>query len=451
MLRRHTESAAAEPGAGAIDAGAAAGPALDPLTGLLAREELVEVLREWYKRAEHDNKRFAVLFIRLDDMRDLNDLYGPDDAELALRTAADRLRAALGDELPLGRWAGAELCLAWPDVSTPDGVQRIARELIALLAEPVQLSTTNLPLRCRIGASLFDAAYESQRAMVADAHDALVDAAERSDREPEVRDESTRNRLMLHVDRARLEDALTRSEFRLVWQPIVSLGDRSAIGVEALLRWEDSRSGTHLVPPGEFLALLERTGMIVEVGAWVLHEACRQVKVWNDQRQGQAPLLASVNLGGRQIQDPGFAERVVDALETSGLPPELLCLDLTDAALAVAGHDTWGLVRPLKMLGVQLALDGLGTGSTAIEYLRELQLDMVRIDRLFIADIATSPDDQTIVRALLQLGSGLGLRSVAQGVETEEQVMALLEMGCDLAQGYLFGRPMLAEELGVPS
>jgi len=460
MLRRRADPERQEPAAGGHLQPAPGdpdapdlppSPATDELTGALTRDEWLGVARDMYKKAEHDNQRFAVMFLRLDGMRDIHDLFGPEDGDLALCTAVERLTEALGDAVPLGRWGGAEFALVWPQVSTTEAVMKIGAELQGLLAQPAQLSDSVQPLRSILGAALFDPAYDGARNLIDDAHDALVEAAGRRDRSPVVRDESTRNRLTLRVDRARLENALRRSEFRLAWQPIVSLDDRHAVGVEALLRWEDPRSGTHLIPPSEFLPALERTGMIVETGAWVLSEACRQIKAWNDARGKKPPLWVTVNLGGRQIEDPGFAERVVDALEGAGLPPELLCLDITDTSLEVVGHEAWGLLRPLKMLGVQLALDGIGAGAASVEYLRELQLDLVRIDRLFIADLATSPEDRLITKALIGLSHGLGLRSVALGVETEDQAGALAEMGCELAQGVLFARPPLAEELGVPS
>lgn len=451
MLRRRSEESGSAGGGtpDQSDADAPPPPATDELTGALQRSEWLEVARAMYRRSEHSNERFAVVFIRLEGIRDLNDLFGPEDADLAVQTAAHRLAAALGDQVPLGRWAGTELCLLWPSISTVEAVTRVSEELMRVLAEPAHLATSVQPLRCRIGAALFDPAYQSSRALVDDAHDALVEAAARTDKAPVARDESTRNRLTLRVDPTRLQEALTRNEFRIVWQPIVALADRSVVGVEALLRWEDSRAGTHLLPSAEFLPMLERTGMIVEVGEWVAHEACRQVKAWNDQRSGP-PLFISVNLAGAQIEDATFAQRIVGALEDTGLPPELLNLDITESCLAAAGASTWDLLRPLKMLGVQLTLDGLGTGATAVAYLRELQLDMARINRVFIADLVTSPDDQTITSALIGLVHALGVRTLAQGIETEEQAAALLDMGCELAQGFLFGKPMLAEELGVP-
>lgn len=427
------------------------GPQLDPLTGLLERNEWLDIARTAYRRAEHDNQRFAAFFIRLEGMSDLNDLFGPEDADQALQVAATRLISALGDQVPIGRWAGAEICLLWPAVSTVDAATRVAMELASLLAEPAQLASSVQPLICRVGGTLFDLGFQGSRPMIDDAHDALVEAASRSDRTPVVRDESTRNRLTTRADPGRLQEALERHEFRVVWQPIVSLETNKAIGFEALLRWEDTRAGTHLVPASEFLPLLERTGMIVEVGNWVVAEACRQVKEWNDLRPGAEPLLASVNLGGRQIEDPRFAENVVQALDLTGLPPELLCLDITDWCLATAGMATWGYVRPLKMVGVKLALDGLGAGVSALEYLRELQVDMVRIDSVFVSDISTSPDDRKITASLISLAHDLGLTAVAQGVENQDSANVLVELGCDLAQGFSFGKPALAEEIGVPS
>jgi diguanylate cyclase (GGDEF)-like protein len=448
MLRRRAEEAG--PATDGLEVEEEAGPATDPLTGALERGEWLEIVRAMHKRAEHDNQRFAVFFVRLDGLDDLNDLFGPEDADLALQTIAERLQRALGDQVPVARWAGAEFGLAWPGVTTVEAGARVCTELATMLAEPAQLATSTQALRTRIGGALYDPAYAGSRAMVDDAHAALVEAAARSDRTPVVRDESTRNRLTLRVDPARLQEALTRSEYRLVWQPVVDLATGNTVGVEALLRWEDSRSGTHLIPAPEFLPMLERTGFIVEVGAWVVREASAQVRAWNEQRAGRDPLFVSVNLGGRQIEDPAFAERVVRALDETGLAPELLCLDITDTCLAVAGTDTWTYLRPLKMLGVQLALNGLGVGATAVSYLRELQLDLVRIDQTFLNDIVTSPDDQTITGALLSMVHGLGLRAVAQGIESPDQANTLSAMGCDLAQGNHFGKPLLANELGVP-
>jgi EAL domain-containing protein (putative c-di-GMP-specific phosphodiesterase class I) len=256
---------------------------------------------------------------------------------------------------------------------------------------------------------------------------------------PELDDRAVR-RLELQED---LRAAIAKGEFRLLYQPIVSLYDGTTGGVEALIRWE--RPGVGLVSPVEFISVAEETGLIIEMGAWVLGEACRTVVAFDDRCL--QPLRVSVNLSARQLMEDSLLGSVSTALSSSGLAPERLTLEITESVLLADALATVERLEALRRLGVKVAIDDFGTGYSSLGYLRRLPLDSVKIDRTFIERLADDPRQAALVRSIVELCRSLELETVAEGVETESQARRLLELGCEMAQGFHLGRPMPIEEV----
>ncbi len=276
----------------------------------------------------------------------------------------------------------------------------------------------------------------------------MIEARELGNRAVVSRDEATRNRMDIRITEDSIFKAVENNEFRLLYQPIVVIETGSIVGFEALLRWLDPTASAKFVPPSAFLPILEKTGHIIKVGEWVVNEAVRQCKHWNDRVSADRdPFFVSVNLGARQMAETRFSDTVANALDNSGLPPELLTLDITPEALKYNRQATWGELRDLKFKGVRLALDDFGVGESTISYLREIQVDLLRLHGTFIAGLGTTPEDEAIVKHLIGLGLDLGILSLAEQVESQGQSTKLRELGCALAQGFHYGRPELPTDI----
>ena len=246
-------------------------------------------------------------------------------------------------------------------------------------------------------------------------------------------------RLILETD---LRGAIAAGHLRAYFQPKVRLGDQALVGAEALMRWFHPERG--LIPPDQFIPVAEASHLIITLGDWMLAEVCRQLAAW--RRQGWPPLVVAVNLAARHFRQPGLADRIRGLLEVHGLSPHILELELTESTLLELGAQTEDTLRSLKQLGVGLAIDDFGTGYSSLSYLKRLPLTALKIDRGFVRDLAIDPDDRALVATIVAIGHQMNMVVVAEGVETEDQRHFLLEQGCDLAQGYLFGRPMPVEE-----
>jgi EAL domain-containing protein (putative c-di-GMP-specific phosphodiesterase class I) len=242
-----------------------------------------------------------------------------------------------------------------------------------------------------------------------------------------------------------LHRALERHELRLFYQPVVAIKDSRAIGVEALLRWDHPEHG--LVAPNRFIPVAEESGLIIPIGAWVLHEACRQLCMWHAEGVGGPHGAVEVNLSARQIDHPEIITTVERILDDTGLPPALLTLEITESALMTDAASALRVLRALKELGVTLAIDDFGTGYSSLSHLQRFPLDILKIDKSFVDELGVDRGGAEIVAAVVRLAHALGLQVIAEGVETERQLEALARLDCDFAQGYLFSRPMPAHEL----
>jgi diguanylate cyclase (GGDEF)-like protein len=422
----------------------------DLLTGLPTRA----VLHDWLKQASAASRptstRVILAFLDLDSLRDVNDSFGPDAGDFVLRSAGERLTSLGWQGTQVLRWGGAELGVVVPGVASVDAPDQIAKALLETIGAPYTLGNQQVTIACHAGLAIASDAYATVGELVRDAHQALVSARDGGPGVYVVHDETKRGRYTTRIDEARLYSALENHEFLLHWQPIVRAGSHELFGAEGLLRWQaPGATNTGVMYPHDFLPLLEKSGLIVPVGRWVIEETCRQALAWSASHPSAPALFVTCNVGAHQLAMPDFDESVLQILASSGMPPERLCLDITEEALRYNGASTWTALRRLKDVGVKLGLGNFGTGSASLAAMRDMRLDLVRIDRVFVQELAMSHEDQTIIRHVANLAHDLGMIAIVEGVETEEEAAVLSTLGVDLAQGFLFGRPDTAEHIDL--
>ncbi len=425
----------------------------DPLTGLPNRVLLAERMHEASQAAEGETGKCAVLFLDLDRFKNVNDSLGHGAGDELLRQVSARLSACARPGDTVARFGGDEFILFLPRVSGKEEALTVAGQVRDVLAAPLELGSYRTYTSASIGISLGDCPGESSDELLRNADMAMYHAkAGGSGTHLAVFDSSMHRAV---VERLRLETdlraALERGELGLFFQPIVSLETGAVVGAEALARWEHPVHGR--VPPDRFISLAEDTGLIGALGAWVLNEAARQIACWRGELPGAAQLEVSVNLSARQLREPGLVDAVAATLHDHGLPPGALKLELTESSLVQDPAAAAVVLRALKKREVQVYLDDFGTGYSSLSSLHRLPLDALKIDRSFVAGLdggsTGAHKGAEIVRTIVALARSLGVRVVAEGVETREQLAALHALGCDFAQGYLIGRPVPAEQFEV--
>jgi diguanylate cyclase (GGDEF)-like protein/PAS domain S-box-containing protein len=412
----------------------------DPLTGLPNRAMFVERLEQAIGRRRYHARGAAVVYLDLDDFKIVNDSLGHVEGDNLLRQVAARLGEAVRPGDTAARLGGDEFALLLDDVDE-DGAVAVGSRALAALNQPFELTEHAVRIGATVGIAL-SASTSPDAVDMLRAADIAMYSAKASGKgrvrvfEPSMRHEVAQ-RLRLGVD---IRGAVERGEFVLHYQPIVDLAGGEVVGLEALLRWVHPELG--LVPPAEFIPLAESTGVIIALGEFVLREACRQARAWQRARPGLPPLAMSVNLSGVQLQHPGLVAAVSLALEDAELAPGLLTLEVTESVLAHETDDMVRRLRQLKGLGLRIAIDDFGTGLSSLAYLRRFPVDTIKIDRSFVDGIASDPTELALVRAMVRLAHSLKMQAVAEGVEFEAQAKRLTRLGCDLAQGYHFARPM---------
>jgi diguanylate cyclase (GGDEF)-like protein/PAS domain S-box-containing protein len=398
----------------------------DALTGLLSRTAFLDAVDERLEQGQA-----AVLFLDLDGFKSVNDTEGHAAGDQLLRRSAQTIAAALGPRDLAARLGGDEFAVLAATVDEVE-VTALADRLVRVLG-----SGLASPLGARVGASIgvtIEGAPDGggAAALVRDADLAMYEAKKRGGRTWVVFEPAMRERVLA---RTRLQAALGRAieegALRLEVQPVVALRDGTRVGFEALVRWQDAG---RLRRPGDFVPLAEETGLVVPLGTWVLRTALAWLATWPDDGTGVA-----VNVAGKQVADPGFADLVRSELAASGVEPGRLTLEITERTAVEDLARAGAALQPLRALGVHVALDDFGTGFSSLGYLAGLPVDELKIDRRFVAGLGLRAEDEALVRAVLALAADLGLRVVAEGVETQEQAAMLLENGCQMAQGLLYG------------
>lgn len=418
----------------------------DALTGLPNRVLLLDRLHgaiESHRRfPEH---RFAVLFLDLDRFKFINDCLGHNAGDQFLMEIAQRLQAVVRAVDTVARLGGDEFIILLDQLADFHYVSQIARRVLESLATPFVIHGQELATTASIGIALSDIGYEHPEHLLRDADIAMYRAKAQGKARYEFFNAAMRERMLerlaLETD---LRYALERGEFELHFQPIVSFSTGRVVCLEVLLRWRHPRWG--LLPPADFIPLLEESGLITGIGAWVIRSACTQTRAW--QKAGFRDLEIAVNLSPRQFLQADLVEAVTVALRDSQLAPECLVLEITESLLMQDVESTIATLRSLDALGVRLAIDDFGTGYSSLSYLKRFPIDQLKIDRSFVRDITTDPDDAAIVEAVIALARSLRLQVVAEGVETAAQHEFLGRSGCDDFQGYYFSTPLPAAELG---
>jgi diguanylate cyclase (GGDEF)-like protein len=412
----------------------------DPLTGLPNRSLLMDRLNHWAARAERDRSSAAVLFVDLDNFKVINDALGHDQGDRLLRAAADRLRAELRPSDTIARVGGDEFVVFCEDVTSEHDALAMVDRLVHALDAPFDLAGQSQHATASVGIAFGDSSAEPE-VLIRNADAAMYRAKERGRARFELFDDEMRRRSVSWLEtESELRRALANGELHNLYQPIVSPRGGEIVGFEALVRWRHPERG--IVSPADFIPVAEQSGLIVPLGQAVLERACAEAVGWNEDREGREPLRVAVNFSPRQLSHPSAIDTVVEALERSGLEPDLLCVEITESALVEDAASTLATLNRLKEIGVRLALDDFGTGYSSLTYVRRFPIDTLKIDRSFIDGIVGSTEDEAIVTAVLSMGRALGVHVVAEGVETEEQAARLRTLGCRLAQGYLFSRPI---------
>ncbi|HEU4889553.1 MAG TPA: EAL domain-containing protein [Thermoanaerobaculia bacterium] len=413
----------------------------DALTGLPNRLLFRDRLTIALAHAKRQQTPLAVMFLDLDRFKLVNDTLGHSLGDDLLRVIASRLRSVLREGDTIARMGGDEFTVLLGDLKTADDAAKTAQKLLETVAHPAAVEGHELYITTSIGIALFPSDGDNAETLLKSADTAMYRAkdAGRNSYRLCTRAMNSRAAERLSVENA-LRRALEREELVLYYQPLVRLETAETMGMEALLRW--NRPGHGIVPPATFIGIAEETRMIIPIGEWVLREACRQAKLW---QQGEYPSMRiSVNLSPRQFQQNDLRDVVVRALEDHQLAPSSLELEITEGTAMFQTDRTIATLAELRELGVRIALDDFGTGHSALSYLRQFPIDRVKIDREFIQEIDTSRSNRAIVSAIVAMAHGLDLAVTAEGVETEAQVAFLREQQCEEVQGYLFGRPAAA-------
>jgi diguanylate cyclase (GGDEF)-like protein/PAS domain S-box-containing protein len=415
----------------------------DSLTGLPNRHLFHDRLLKTVAHARRSGAPMAVLFIDLDRFKLVNDTQGHSAGDKLLKEAAARLSQCVRSGDTVGRFGGDEFGAIVSDLAKPGDAGVVAQKVLDALAQPFKLDAYDTYVSASIGITLFPADGDNPESLVMNADTAMYRAKEQGRNTYQYFTREMNERALARVRmEAALRRAIDHKEFLLHYQPKVNLQTRLICGFEALLRWQHPDKG--LVLPGEFVSVLEDTGLIVTVGEWVLREVCEQIQAW--QRAGLAVTPVTVNVSARQFQQKDFESIVRRILREAGLDPSLVQFELTESLLMSDPEGAARTLRGLKDSGVKISVDDFGTGYSSLAYLKRFPIDALKIDHSFIRDITTDPEDAMITLAIIGLAHSLRLKVVAEGVETQQQLELLAANGCDEIQGYYFSVPTTAEE-----
>jgi len=417
----------------------------DSLTGLPNRQQLQSQLDHILDEARRMQRRVAVLCLGLDDFKGVNEQYSYQAGDCLLKALADRLRGSAGRLGALARLGGDQFVLVLSGIEQPYEAAELAQALLDDLENPIEFDGDPIRLRATIGITLYPEDGDNTEKLLQKAEQTMTLAKSRSRNRYQFYvasiDSEMRARRELEKD---LSEALKRNEFHLVYQPQVDYRQNRITGVEALIRWKHPQG--KLVPPDLFIPLAEQNGSIIEIGKWVLDQACSQLRQWH--AEGYTGLRVAVNLSTVQLRHPQLPQMIGELLQKHQLPAETLELEVTETGLMedidAAAHN----LHSLRRSGALIAIDDFGTGYSSLSYLKSLPLDKIKIDKSFVQDIGQD-EGATIVRAVIQLGKSLGMTVIAEGVETPEQEAYLIAEGCQEGQGYYYSKPLPARDLDL--
>jgi diguanylate cyclase (GGDEF)-like protein len=416
----------------------------DSLTGLPNRALFLDRLELAHARARRSGSPIAVLFMDLDSFKNVNDSLGHAAGDELLVLVAGRLRRWLRPSDTAARFGGDEFAILLEDLDTTNGAQIVAQRVLDSLREPFAIQGQEILVGASIG--IASSAHPGSDDLLRNADLAMYRAkglgkARFQMFEPGMH-VAVLERLELEVD---LQRALDRAEMCVHYQPIVELATAQIIGLEALIRWRHPVRG--MIQPGDFIPLAEETGQIHRLGQWVLEQAVRDARAWNTGVRAEAPVRVGVNLSARQLQEPTLVGQIAAVLGESGLPPHHLVLEITETVLMQDLEGTVGKLQELKRLGIALSVDDFGTGYSSLQYLRRFPLDSLKIAKSFVDGVGGPSQDAAVARAIIELGTSFQLRVVAEGIEHRDQHVRLMELGCTYGQGFLYARPVPADQV----
>jgi diguanylate cyclase (GGDEF)-like protein len=427
------------------------GKTSDPLTHIPNRLYFIDRLESAIETAGQQGTLFAVLFIDLDQFKVVNDSLGHAAGDELLMDVAGRLRASIrtaarpggNEQSVVARVGGDEFAILLGHIRHEAEASIVATRILERLSEPFHLEGRRMSVSASIGIALSSTG-STPEDLVRNADAAMYHAKANGKGRTEFFNEVMRERVITRFEtETGLRKAIDAQQLILHYQPIVSGIDHQISGFEALVRWNHPERG--LIPPGEFIPIAEESDLIILLGRWVLRESCRQMAEWHRSFASVSPLTINVNVSSRQLTDSRLVEDVELALAESGLNPEFLALEVTESSIMGNTEQALATLDHLKAMNVRLEIDDFGTGYSSLSYLQRLPFDTLKIDRSFICELTTGSDSWDIVKAIVEMAHSLRLEVIAEGVETEDQLRQLQELGCNYLQGFLFSRPVDAE------
>jgi diguanylate cyclase (GGDEF)-like protein len=419
----------------------------DSLTGLPNRTLFLDRLKHAVMRAKRHHTLMGVMFLDLDDFKPVNDTHGHEVGDRLLVALAGRLQDGLRASDTAARFGGDEFMILCEDVADEQDIVNIAQRILDAIDKPFVIGQERLQVRASMGIAITDGKEDSAESLIRNADSAMY-GAKKQRTSYEVFDDGMRIRVHERVETERqLRRAVEEGGFRLLYQPQVHLRSGEIVGAEALLRWDHPERG--LVEPAEFLWLAEETGLINRIGDWVLGETCRQARLWREAGPGGGPLRVAVNLSARQHADPGLVESVRRILKESEIEPSSLCLEITETVVMEDEEGSRRTLSALKELGVIVSLNDFGSSQSSLSALKRFPLDILKVHRSFVSGLGEEPEDAAIVTAVINMAHALGLVTIADGVETRDQLEHLKAVGCDVGQGFYFARPRPSEAIAA--
>ena len=415
----------------------------DVLTGLPNRAHGLELTEHAMADARNQNIKLAILFVDLDYFKSINDSLGHTAGDDFLRQASGRLKRAVRTSDLVIRQGSDEFVVVMPNISDVRDITSVAQSVMGRIARPINLNGTEISTSCSIGIAIYPDDGADIELLLRQADIAMYQAKESGRNTFRFFDKGMQDHIQGNLQMvASMRTALTRKEYVLHYQPVMDLNTGKLVGAEALIRWQHPEQG--LLAPGLFIAAAEKSGLIIEMGEWVLREACRQVAHWHSS--GCEPFVVSVNLSPIQFRRGNIDLMVLNALRESGLAPQCLELEITESSLVQDMDKFMESLQRIKALGVKISIDDFGTGYSNLSYLQRFSVDKLKIDRSFVMRILKGPQERALVAAIIQMAKSLNLSTNAEGIEEDAIRRELLLLGCDLGQGYYFSRPQTAEE-----
>lgn len=418
----------------------------DALTGLPNRNFFIDKLKSLLQQSRDNSEvNFAVLLLDLNRFKTINDSLGHSIGDRLIKNVAKRLVNMIREDDMVGRFSGDKFGIILTDLLMKDEATAFAERLAKRVAEPYTLDGRQVFTNVKVGIAFGNSKYGEAEDILRDADIAMYYAKDHNenhvifDQKMHVR---AVTRLQLETD---LRFAIERNEFELYYQPIIGLDTASLVGFEALVRWNHPQRG--LVPPNEFIPISESTGLIIPMTIQILHSACKQIVAWQKQRPGATPLSVAVNLSGKHFAHPNLVEQIQDVLDQTGIAPSSLKLELTESAVMENAEIAILMLKQIKETGVQISIDDFGTGYSSLSYLHKFPIDLLKVDRSFVSAMEDNTENGEIVRTVIALAKALGLKVVAEGIESIHQYHQLRVLGCEYGQGYLFSKPLKVADI----